>query len=192
MFTVASSGDVEHFGDYQNGLGFAMPIWTYLAEKYLRKPGEKDHEFFGRWWIQDNCRGVWALENDKRMERFERVVLLASFDRVIVRAENFKELAAAFDKFHDLYLEKKPQNVCHYRAMGREIEKMEDVLGVCWVATSVGENLWTVYEDCECPKCKNVHQQEEPRPYNINIDNKHWFLFEELEKWETAQKEKSP
>jgi hypothetical protein len=178
IWSVQANGDVLEEREFQNSHGYAMPAWSYLAEKYLRKPGEDDASFLGRWFLSGKCKEVWALKEDPRLERFEVIVLLTSFDHVIAKKEGFEELAAAFRKFHDEYKAKNPDNVCHYRAMANSIEKLTpDIIGVAWNASSVGEPFWDVYDDCECPKCHSVHTVEETRPYNIYKDKGHWFLF---------------
>lgn len=183
LHVVLENGDIVTRHEFGNGHGYALPVWSYLAEKYVRKEGESDSAFFGRWYIDSQCKDVWALKKDPRLERFERIVLLASFDRVIVKSGDFKELCDAFRKFENLYKEKYPNNVCHYQSMAYWIEKQTaEIIGACFTATTVGENIWEVYDECECPTCGDSHRKEESRPYNINKDQGHWFLFESIEK----------
>ena len=53
----------------------------------------------------------------------------------------------------------------------------DDVQAICWNQTSVNFNPWRTRD----PDISWV-DDEGYRPYNINKDDRHWFLFDELEK----------
>lgn len=181
LYLVDEKGDVHHEKDYANGHGYAIPCWNYLAEKYLRKPGEDDNNFWIRWWLNEKCQGIWDLKKDARLERWEWICLLASFDYAMVKQENFEETAEAFTRMDLEHGKCHPTHVCHYLIMAfdlRRLAKSPAVKGACWIATSVGENLWEIYDECTCPSCGTVHQPDEGRPYNVNKDTRHFYVFD--------------
>lgn len=167
--------------EYRNGHGYCIPIWTYLADKYIAKlPGEKEADFYIRWWMTEKCAQVWAFATDPRLERWERITLLASFDHYVAKRENFNDIAEAFEKCDAAFKEKYRDHVCHYAAMAAEIRKDGAAYqAVGWYGTSVSDSLWWVYDECECAKCGDTHQASEGRPYDLTKDDKHFVLFED-------------
>jgi hypothetical protein len=183
LYVIHPDGKVHDHKEYRNGWGYAMPVWTYLAEKYLGQPDDKEGDLTTRWWVRGQGKPVFDLKGDPRLERWERIALMASFDHVIVMREHAKELIDAFRKLDETLREKHPKHVTHYSTMARDIEVLlEDskTTGVCWNATSVSETHWWVHDECTCT-CGDMHVKQEGRCYDISKDKNHWSLFEELE-----------
>lgn len=182
LFVIDEDGDVQDTGkEYRNGHGYAMPVWTYLARKYLKQPGEDAHKFWVRWYYEGKIEPVFKLKADPRLERWEWIVLLTSFDHALVKKENFQETIEAFRMLHGQYKAIEPGNVCHYEEMANDIERMigsPEVTGIGWNATSVSEDLWSVRDDCVCTACGNEHEKEDERHYNVKKDKRHFFVFD--------------
>lgn len=179
LYIARQDGLVRSYKEYRNGYGYAMPIWNYLAKKYLRKSGESDTDLNIRWFIRGQGKEVWDLWKDPRVEKWEKVCLNASFDKAMARREDFIEIAEAFEHFHSEYTNGEPGNVCHYAEMAGDIRALEsEVQAIGWRATSVSESLFWVYDDCECPKCGDSHRMQDGRPYDMNKDKGHWWIME--------------
>ena len=175
LYVFGADGKVATESEYSNGWGYAMPVWNWLADRYL--PGNKT------WFIDGKGAPVFNLRDDPSLEDWERICLMASFDWAIVRKERFPDLVSAFRTAQDRIRGKHPAHVCHYGPMADRIEALANhpVMAVAWLATSVSESLWWVYDDCTCT-CGDVHKVQEGRAYNILADTSHWDVFEEIAK----------
>ena len=54
-----------------------------------------------------------------------------------------------------------------------------DILAIAWNQTSVSSDVWTY---CEWNGKHDIDGEKEYRNYDLSKDDKHWFLFEEIEK----------
>lgn len=179
MHVFDKDGKATRHLEYGNSWGYAMPCWNYLADKYLRRPGENDIDLNVRWFIQGKGEPIWELMKDPRLEHWERIILGATLDRVFVKREHFADLATCFRKFDAETRKKHPNAVCHYAAMAQDLEQLPaDTTAVAWNATSVTETYWWKYDDCECPEDAEC-EHEEGRPYDMNKDQGHWSLYDD-------------
>lgn len=178
LFAVEKSGDVKGVKEYRNGHGYAMPIWNWLFEKYIKPTNPGKYVYV----LSDEGKPIFALHDDPRLEDWERVCLWASFDYAVVDKGNVPKLVKAFRTFHDNYKGQYPQNVCHYAEMAGDIENIikEGADGVAFWATSVACCEWTVQDECECKTCGDVHMKDEYRPYNVTTGEKHFLMFEKM------------
>lgn len=177
LYSLNVEGEVRGEKEYRNGHGYAMPIWSWLHEKYI-KPHDP-----GSYVLSGGGKPVFSLRDDPRLEDWERICLWASFDWAIVKAQDCPELTKAFRRLHEEFKAKLPDHVCHYGEMANDIDALvkSGAQGVAFWATSVAADDWGAnHGECTCA-CGNVHDNEEPRPYNINVDARHFFMFEEME-----------
>ena len=156
MLVVRKNGDVESYKEYKNSHRFAIPIWKYMWEKYIG----------GKYSISVNHDKLWPLSKNIRIPPHKRAVLMSTYDKVIVKSDNFERFIDDVQTF--------PLFSYHSTSIAKDIHFLlfdEDVIGVCWNATSISCDFWTVYE-----------KEDEWRPYNIFKDTDgHWFLYESLD-----------
>lgn len=176
LYRVRADGLIEPADRFGSAWHGAPIVWGKLAEKYLGRNSAA--------WMLDPrlLRRLWGLADDPAVSRAERITLLSTFDRVLCEAARFSELNWAFDEFlkeHD------PLGRSHCSLMAQAIVILRQtwsypgVLGVGWRQTSVTDCPWVVYDE----------ETDEDRPYDINRDKGHWWLFERFEEAERARRE---
>jgi len=163
---VEENGDVVGYKKYKNSHGGAAFIWTQLYDKYL-----KDHNISHDSWLFGGDK-LWKLSSDKSVPYFARKVLASTYDQVIIKRENLFDLVESFEKFLEVFSSSK-NIVCHlfnWIEDIREIYKDNFCQGIAFYQMSVGQDPWWVYDN-----------EDEGRPYNLEKDEGHWFLFDEIE-----------
>lgn len=160
-----------------------MAVWTGLAQKYVRGYG-------GFEAMIDSFKKVTDLATSDRIDRWERIVLLTTCDGALVKAENFGEVAEAFEKFyaeHKKFHEGKVFHVDTQAELLRQMEKEREEKG--WRA--VGWNQTSVNGDCPwyCPWYGSYDEDDEHTSYNIDRDDQHWFVMDEVRKIEARLEE---
>tara|TARA_Y100000310_G_scaffold319966_1_gene375867 strand:- start:3619 stop:4155 length:537 start_codon:yes stop_codon:yes gene_type:complete len=169
LFYIDKHGDAVAYKEYPNPWGGAAFIWTQIYDRFL-----KDHsKEFDSWLTSErNAQRLWNLVNDKDIPSKVRAVLAFTLDYAIVE---YDKLPKMVEYLRDFLLSFPPGKnvVCHLGAWCddmMEIYFREDDLGVCLYPTSVSENLWYMYDE----------EKDDTIRYNINKDDKHWFIFEEM------------
>jgi len=167
LYKVSQTGKIKTYRDYRNAFRSAWLVWDTMSKLYL-----------GRDAIEFTLSGdrslqpVWDLWKDPNVHESHRIVMASTFDRVMVRRENLDRLVLAYDAYADAVED--PGHILEMAHALRELAQDEDCLAVCWQQTSVSEDLWII--PVTCPTCGQ--DMDESRPYDINLDNNHWFLFE--------------
>ena len=184
LFGFDQNGDAYSMAEIKNAFRGAMMVWEYLENKYLPFV-DFTRILSGK---REEQQKVWDLSKDDRLSRQEKIVLLSTFDNVVVKQANFKELIRAFLEFPGEKTSLKEQ---------AEIIKQSDCIAVAWNQTSVNcDYLWSVsykYIDKEdIPLLeKNDYRfindaeyiiQYDNKPYNLFTDKGHWFLFDHLKR----------
>ena len=149
--------------EFSNSWGGAARIWDALFNRYLKDPSGPEWES----WLTSAKNLFRGLAKRRDLERFERAVHAATFDRAIIAREHFGQFATDLRKFADAYPVNK--KACHLRSWADAIEKW-DVEAVGFYATSVGENLWFGWDE----------EQDEAIPYDLNVRNDHFEVYEAL------------
>lgn len=175
VFPIDPDGSIETVWRVPNAWGGAMAVWTGLAQKYV-----PEYEVYEA--MMDGYKKVIALAKDPRIERWERIVLLTTCDGALVKAENFGKVAEAFETFyaeHKKYHEGKVFHIDKQAELLRRLEKEREEKGwrgVGWNQTSVnGDCLWYgTYDD-----------EDEHTSYNIDRDDKHWYIMDDVAKIES-------
>lgn len=171
MYAVPHSGPIEPLEEFGNAWGGAIRIWNSLIGAYLTPASESQIEReirIGR-MMMGGFQEVWALGRGDRLKAFERLVLLSTYDKVIVEAARCAELAAAFREFDRVH---PAGGVNHLPAMADVLDRIpSSVAGVCWQQTSVAEDQWTVRKG-----------EDDSRLFDLARDANHgaWFMFEKL------------
>jgi len=196
MYKVDREGNVRHAAEFHNASHGAWLVWKQLCERYL--PG-KDLVMSLIKLDDGGMQEVWDLWKNPAVSLTHRIVMASTFDRVMVRCENLPRLIEAieeyvndFDRPHLI----QPSELIVYPANAppppfpdrealptttlsaqarklRELAQDDGVAAVCWNQTSVNCNPWWVYNGDD--------EEDEGRPYNINVDENHWFLFEGID-----------
>jgi hypothetical protein len=175
IFGVRPDGVIESKYELKNSWLGSILVWQELGNKYLgkfdyeaecnkrellRRQGKDPDKELGRYDPMGVTRS-WALQNDARLSDAEWCALVCTFDNCIVPREQFDYVARCFREFGATF-------GGHYPRCAEALEKLRDegYIGYCINATSVNENPWWVRDPDE----------EEGRPYDINLDKKHWFF----------------
>lgn len=154
-----ADGDMINVKEYRNSWRGAVMIWSYLAERYL---GEK-------WYPGSDGlnRRLWDLAEAERVPFIERVALATTFDRVLVQGADRELLHHCLMAMATLL-----------PAENSLAEQAKDILALAasvraigWQQTSVAADFWWVEGDEEA---------FDGRPYNIDKDSVHWWLFLEV------------
>lgn len=150
VYVVEPNGGVSRFTEFKNAWLGAATVWDCLGRKYLGTTND---------W-----KAVFALQKDSRLSECELFTLFATFDNVIIGKEHFEYARAKFEEFNK-------QCDSHFRSLSTLLQGLEakGYLGFCFNQTSVNSSPWEVWEG-----------EDDCRPYNINVDTKHWFLTDEI------------
>lgn len=164
IYAVApETGDTELEGEVQNSWRGAMHVWTTMAQRYLGLGPNDSHRIM---LDESLMKSVWKLASDDRPSWWEKVVLLSTFDRVIVLRHDFERLIEAFGEWQN-----PDGSMAEQRQYFRLIADHERPFrGICFSQTSVCANPWWVND--------GSGEDEEGRPFNIDRDTDWWNLFD--------------
>jgi len=158
-------GKPNHSVEFGNSWGGAAFVWSALFDQYLFDPEIPHHNWLSMAGNGDTT--LWKLAERADLPLFERAVHAATFDYAIVGKEHFRLFAGHLREFLSRYRRKYPNSVCHLEAWAQFIETCEaDAVG--FYATSVGENLWDVYDT----------ETETYRPYDLATDTQHFEVYD--------------
>lgn len=165
MFKVPETGPIEHVADFSNAFLSAWHVWSEMAKAYLGQ--EASHLM-----SQGNMQRVWDLwKHDVPLSH--RIVMLFTFDNVMVKRENFLRLAKAMDAFADRF---GPGTLRLQAEKLRELYGNPTIYAMCWNQTSVNADAWWVRDET-----LPGDEDEQYRLYDISKDTGHWFLFDRFQ-----------
>lgn len=155
-----TKNDIYIVGEFQNAYRFAYNIWQRISQAY----------FFEDISLSDlsSIQKVWDIHLDRRANVYDRIVMMTTFDKVMVKKENFDALIDAFSDFSSRYPD--PGSLPEQIEFIKELKEDETCIAICWQATSVTDSPWHIYEDDE----------DDYRGYDLSRDEGHWFLFDKL------------
>ena len=169
MHIAGPNGNFEHAVEFRNSFGGAMYVWMEMVDKYL--PGYSPYD--------DQYKKVWALPKSGRMKRHEVIVMLSTFDNVVVKAENFIAVAEAMEQFYEEQGAAQSNKVCHLHLQAEALRKLDSEReekgwrAVGWNQTSVnGDSPWYGFQE-------NLDDEDDWTPYNLDKRDLHWFLMED-------------
>lgn len=177
-------GEAIHFGNVENAFRGAMAIWKKLEEKYLDTyrpnylpahiPVEKIEEYLGfkpsRTGAMDEqaMKEIWSLYSREEVSIADKIVLGTTFDRALVKRENFEEVIAAFLSF---------EGETSLKEQAEQLKEMlldETIIAAGWNQTSVTQNQWT---------CADYDEENDVEvPYNCLKNTNHFWLFDDINK----------
>jgi hypothetical protein len=164
LYAAFEDGDMKPVHRYSNSYCGAFMIWTYMIDRYLAadKPTGP--------WLGNEAflQKLWDLVDDLSIPFAERVVLATTFDGVLVRGSEREKIAVCLMAVSRLL---PPQN--HLDLQFDDIFALPDTArAIGWQQTSVAPSFWCV--------SSSLNEYDE-RPYNIDTDTDHWWLFDEIE-----------
>lgn len=163
LYLVPSVGEIKTFREFRNAFRGAWLVWTTMSEQYLGQ------DAIG-YMLADNMQPIWDLHANLKVPEAHRLVMMSTFDTVMVKRENLLRLAEAFDQYAKDFDD--PGHIPDEANALRELAEHPDCVAVCWSSADV----WSV---------KLEDGTDESRAYDVSLDNDHWFLFDEWESLNT-------
>jgi hypothetical protein len=174
LYGAPKKGELEILQEYKNSHGSAPAIWSHLSQKHL---GQR--HLFG----DEEYKKLWALQDDARLEEYEKTALVATFDNCMIKTKDLPRVIDAFEKVYAAT--QNPQYINHLSAIAGDLKTVDakQYAAVCFCWTSVCGDAWYSYDKEEFRNTKTGEikemDSEESRLYDLSKDTKHWFLFED-------------
>jgi len=183
LYRINKKGDVSLYETFGNSHFGAMTLWSKIFEQYKEVyfPEEQYlHALLGG----DNQSDFWNLYKKKEFPEFLSILLLNSYDKVMIKREDFPILIKALKEFDRLFIEENTND--HYLAYIDSLEKLSKdryCIGICWNQTSINCNPWNIYKDEDSETGEmleiedivdrdyNIFQDEELGQYFLDLKN---------------------
>jgi len=172
-------GDLEYFAEYKNAWHGAMIVWNSMAEKY-NTPFNLMNE--------ESMKALWKLADNPAVPLHDRITLATTYDKFVVYSGDFQRLVAAMRESAKWL----PAH-CHITKQADDIEKIMELNAKCsnpdLHIIAVGWNQTSVVDVWETGKSRKAieldengrdEEYEQEVPYNLNTDEGHHNLFEEV------------
>lgn len=158
---VSANGDVVNSGrTLRNAHGLAPLIWGYAGEKILGLSQSA--------WLFGDTTKIWNIAHDPAQPVAYRVAVALTFDRCLIDPDKFQETAEHLRKFNtDMGIDTAGERQNHLGAVIWELQKEQMTRGMGFTA-SVAQDLWM------------VGTGDDERPYNIDRDTGHTFIYRDL------------
>lgn len=186
VFGFDKEGNAYGENEVKNAFRGAVAIWKILENKYLPEylPSyAKDYgirtadEFEVRFGYRPSrtaptlsgdspMKEIWGLADNKEVSEIDRICLFTTFDKCLVKKEDFQRVILAFREFKGETSLKEQADI---------LENMvndENCIAVGWNQTSVNCDIWESYGYDE--------EKDETIPYNCLKQDEHYWLFDEL------------
>ncbi len=153
-------------------------------------------ELQARGALMQNMQPVWDLQKNPDLSEVDYRCLMFTFDNAVIAPEDIEAFAEAFDSFEGV-----PDGTINHgrgfaACMRKALEDIPGIRGIALYSTSVCEDPWgsvrlpldacpecggriTVDGDgpeCRNPDCPEDYLEYDYRPYNMDQDDKHWFI----------------
>lgn len=180
LYGFNADGFAEFIGETQNAFRGAFVVWETLEKKYLEPLPLKNSAgiSFTRAVSGEGLDDLWELPYTDKISKTEKIVLLSTFDRSIVKSSNVDELINAFNSFDSIF------DLCAtYTSLVEQAEILEkhknNYIAFGFNQTSVNSAFWTDDRNtCECEYCEHCKEDY----YNLNTESEHFNIFDELNK----------
>lgn len=196
IYGFDTNGNAYEEASVSNSWQGAMAIWNYFEETYLPpyipefikhmpwyhpgmtyedvcakmsyKPNRVSGAFDGK---ENPMQEVWDLWQNPDIPTDERIVLMTTFDHVLVKREDLPRVINAFNTFKG-----KTANIEAQAMILETLYENDNCIAVGWNQTSINAKSWGTYYpgDDECT------------PYNCLNGADHWYLFDDLDNNEIA------
>jgi len=191
IYSFNKEGNAVLSGEVNNSWSGAMTVWSFLEKKYLPpyipnyakccnwyKPGMTSEEVACRIGYEPSrisefsgrdmpIKEVWDLADNKDIPEYERIVLFTTFDKCLVKKEDIPKVITAFRKFEA------ETNLKEQAGILEELFNDEDCIAVGWNQNSINRETWENIGEYD-------EENEEIMPYNCLIQDKHYWLFDEI------------
>lgn len=169
MYAAPEGGTFAKVAEFQNSWGSAMYVWHALGAKYC---GDGCFVMF-------HADEFWPIWKDRRLAECERVAMLFTFDRCLVRATDAGRLAAALREF--VAMHPPGQGACSLPKQAKVLDGLASKVdftpyAIGWNQTSVVQNRWGWRH--------TGPGEDEGVRYDLSKDADHFWLFEELERFQ--------
>ena len=181
MNIVRGDGLVLPYKEYKNPWLFSMFNWNHLGEKYVpKKPNELSELWTYRVFIGGQCKDIFSLFSEPKITHEDRLALGMTLDGMVVRLAEFEDFVAVVRRFRATM----KTQATHLDQIATDIDELRlkfqndgfDVIGVSWWQSTMSDNFWE----------KKTRKKDEYRPYNLNKDRGHYFLYDEVAKIEES------
>ncbi len=166
LYGLDDNNSLMALGEYINSHLAAPTIWNVMA----RHVGKDS--FFSYGMSESETKAFWGVWKLPTVPTFEKIVMLSTYDNVWVSKENIVKLLDAFKEFIKTF----PEANTHIPRYIQDIEKAENLKGVCWHISSIGEDPWFEWND-----------EDEEVQYDFKSGDKHWELFEYLNSFKFSE-----
>ena len=160
LYVARADGDLALEAEFQNSWLGGMAIWNAMARQYCGYDTFPMFDAAGR-------SKVWALAGNEKVPEQDRVTLATTLDRFLVPGDALVRVAECLEHSAGW------MGRTHLRdqaACLRELAAAGDVRAVGWNQSSVTYGYWLRQDE----------GAEESRPYNIDRDTEHHWLFESV------------
>lgn len=155
-------GDHEAMAVYANSWGGAPVAWTALADAYM----PDGFSVLGAMAsVKDE---FWAIWKNPLAQKYDRAVMMMTFDRVYIGKENFRRAAQDIRTFLSVHRVSVAGRVNHWPAIADLLESGTDAEAIGFWHTSVSENPFEQWDD----------EREEYDPIPLS---ECWELYEALD-----------
>lgn len=113
---ILNRKSTQHIAEFRNGWGSAPLVWDYLGDKYI-----DENPIYSM--SESYLKKVWALHKDSRLEEWERIPLLMTFDKAYVPLDKVIEASVACLRFNTEVgpLPKFKDRVNHWASIGNAL-----------------------------------------------------------------------
>jgi hypothetical protein len=186
IFGFNNEGNAYHQADIKNAWRSGMAIWNHLEKKYLPPylpsytPAyiKSVDEFESRLGYRPTrtssmmdgnaMKEIWSLADDDKVSLTDKIVLLTTFDKVLIKKEDLPKVISAFKDFDGETSLKEQAQVL------QTMFEDEGCIAVGWNQTSVNGDTWMNIGGYN-------EDNEESIPYNCLKQSWHHWLFDELD-----------
>jgi len=191
LYGFDKNGDAYFQAEVPNSWRGAVAIWGIMEKKYLPpyipnyvkstnwyfngisfdevtcKLGYAPSRICSMFESNNPIKEIWDLVDNERVPQIEKIVLMTTFDKVLVKKENMPKVIEGFIKFDG------ESSLKEQAAILQKMYKDENCIAVGWNQTSVNADNWGSFNYNE--------ETGYGEPYNCLTQNEHFWLFDELE-----------
>lgn len=173
---IGRDGMANVAGELRNSHLWSPMTWNVLSMKYRGYLTS----FFGTESDAD-FQALWDMHATDQLTFADNVAMQLTFDNVLVRREDFARVADALEQcYSDNSAWVAGMRGWHIRGAAKAFQDAlldEDVIAIGFNGTSVSDGpLLGVHEETSVTVDGEEYEDVEVRPYNINVDQEHWFL----------------
>lgn len=191
IYGFNKEGNAYFQGEVKNALRGAMAIWGILEEKYL-PPYIPEYVKCANWFYPgitydevvsklgysptrlspsfsktNPAKELWDLADSDKLSRQEKIVLMTTFDYVLVKKQDLSKVVDAFIAFEG------ETSLAEQAKILQAIAADDSCIAVGWNQTSVNADTWASMGGYD-------EENGEPIPYNCLTGDKHYWLFDEI------------